>query len=127
MTWGALAVDDVPAWVLAWCRRAGLQPEQVRWCEWCRVVAFAIDHHQRSLLDAVGFTGVICPECAYPASRDADGHGAARGTAPAAVEPPGALPPQPDAPTVQRARTRPPASAKRGRGRPGFPAGRRIA
>ena len=55
-----------PGWVLLFSRRAGIPPDKLRWCDWCHVIAYAIDDHQRDQLDAVGFTGRICPDCAYP-------------------------------------------------------------
>jgi len=55
----------LPAAVARYCRHAGLSLHQVRWCEWCHVIAPANDHHQRSTLDAVGFD-TLCPECKFP-------------------------------------------------------------
>ncbi len=60
------AMPTVPAHVVEFCRRARLSLHQVRWCEWCGIVAYAIDHYQRSALDAVGFSGGLCPECKCP-------------------------------------------------------------
>jgi hypothetical protein len=35
---------------------------QIRWCDRCGIVAFAIDGFQRAQLDALGFTD-LCPDC----------------------------------------------------------------
>lgn len=61
-----LELPVVPAAAARYCKRAGLRPDQVRWCEWCGIIAPAIDHHQRSMLDAVGFTFGLCPDCKFP-------------------------------------------------------------
>lgn len=53
--------DDVARYL----RATGLRVDQVRWCDWCRVVAPAVDRHQVSLLDALGFDS-LCPECKCP-------------------------------------------------------------
>ena len=55
----------MPASVARYCRESGLDALQVRWCDWCEVVAPAIDHHQVSRLDAVGFD-TLCPDCKCP-------------------------------------------------------------
>ncbi len=63
---GDRELQTVPAAVVRYCAALGLAVHEVRWCEWCGVVAPAIDHHQRSMLDAVGFD-TLCPECKCPA------------------------------------------------------------
>jgi len=56
----------VPPHVERYRRAAGISTiENVRWCDWCGVVAPAIDHYQISLLDSVGFD-TLCPECKSP-------------------------------------------------------------
>lgn len=56
----------VPEHVERYRRDAGISSlDRIRWCDWCGVVAPAIDHHQRSMLDAVGFD-TLCPECKCP-------------------------------------------------------------
>lgn len=37
--------------------------DQIRWCDRCGIVAFALDDHQRSALDALGFRDGRCPDC----------------------------------------------------------------
>lgn len=57
---------EVPPHVTAWMRASGISSiDLVRWCDWCGVVAPAIDHHQVSTLDAVGFD-TLCPDCKCP-------------------------------------------------------------
>lgn len=60
-----LSDRPVPTEVGRYCRKLGIGAHQVRWCDWCGVIAFAIDHHQVALLDAVGFD-TLCPECKCP-------------------------------------------------------------
>lgn len=40
----------------------GLTVAQLRWCDVCGIVAFAIDAYQRAALDAIGFVR-RCPDC----------------------------------------------------------------
>lgn len=60
--------DDPPAWVVEWCRRMRLQVDQVRWCDLCRCVGYAVDDWERDTLDALGWTAWrhVCPDCAAP-------------------------------------------------------------
>jgi len=56
----------VPPHVERYRRESGISSiDKVRWCDRCGVVAPAIDHHQISLLDAVGFD-TWCPDCKCP-------------------------------------------------------------
>lgn len=56
----------IPTHVARWMRASGISSiDLVRWCDWCGVVAPAIDHHQVSRLDAVGFD-TLCPSCKSP-------------------------------------------------------------
>lgn len=56
----------VPPHVERYRRQSGIASiDSVRWCDWCGVVAPAIDHHQISVLDAAGFD-TLCPDCKCP-------------------------------------------------------------
>ncbi len=41
-----------------------LRVGQVRWCDWCHIVAPAVDAFQREQLDALGFLDGMCSDCA---------------------------------------------------------------
>lgn len=57
----------VPEHVERYRRAAGISSlDRIRWCDWCGIVAPAIDHHQISFLDSVGFD-TLCPDCKCPA------------------------------------------------------------
>lgn len=65
LSWAEPEPRHLPARVAIYLRRTHLRADQVRWCDWCEVVAPAVDHHQVSRLDAVGFD-TLCPECKCP-------------------------------------------------------------
>lgn len=52
----------VPRAIRRYVAGNGLTIRQVRWCDFCGMVAPAVDDYQRQALDRVGFT-TLCPDC----------------------------------------------------------------
>ena len=55
--------------VRRFARAAGVDPAQVRECELCGVIGFAVDDYERDLLDRLGFRD-LCPDCAPDSGSD---------------------------------------------------------